>query len=191
MTLNTEIHYLSVEYFVAITPPEKYGESIIKFQKMWPGNTLPDFAEPHITVKSQAGLSEDEIWMNSMKAVCDSFPRFSLKMKGIKSFGRSVVYLGIESDGINELHRRIVESISPDPEMGRRYYELDLYQPHLTLGSKEYGMSEMDLSEMMELANEYFRDFQPFIVDSIGIFKLIGNKYRKIREMNLIKTSFI
>lgn len=191
MILNKEVHYLNVEYFVAITPPEKYLESIIRFQKMWPCNKLPNFAEPHITVKSQAGLSEDEIWIDSIKTVCESFPRFILTMKGIKSFGDAVVYLGIESDRIKELHRKIVESISSDPEIGRRYYELDLYQPHLTLGSKEYGMSEMDLSEMKNLANKYFQDFQTFIVDSLGIFKLIGDRYCKIREIDLMKNNFI
>ena len=34
-------------------------------------------------------------------------------------------------------------SISPTPEDSRRYYELDLYEPHLTLGSEVFGMSEI------------------------------------------------
>lgn len=179
---------MSVEYFIAIVPPEKYKESIMHFQKRWSDNTLPDFVEPHITVKSQAGLNEDESWIDSIKIICGSFPSFKLWLKNVKSFGKSIVYLGVESERINELHRRIVEAIHPNPEISKRYYELDLYEPHLTLGSKEYGMSEIELSEMMKLANKYFPDFQPFIVNSLRIYKLLENKYQKIQELQLMAT---
>ena len=178
---------MSLEYFIAIVPPKKYEESITKFQRRWSSNTLPDFVEPHITVKSQAGLTEDGCWIDSINSICGSFPVLNLAIKGVKSFGNSVVYLGVESDKINELHRRIVGAISPDPEISRRYYELDLYEPHLTIGSKEYGMSEIELSEMMKFANEYFLDFQPFIVKSLRLYKLIENKYQKFQELELMQ----
>ncbi len=186
--LNTDTYHLSVEYFVAIAPPKKYGEILTQFQKMWPNNTLPDFVEPHITVKSQAGLNEDEYWIDSIKTICSNFPVFNLSLKGVKSFGKSVVYLGVESNMINALHRKIVEVISPSPENSRRYYELDLYEPHLTLGSEEFGMSEIELSEMMKLANNSFYAFQPFIVNSLRIYKLFEKKYHKIREIGLKQT---
>lgn len=78
-----------------------------------------------------------------------------------------------------------IEIISPDPENSRRYYELDLYEPHLTLGSKEFGMSETELSEMNKLANNCLKDFKQFILNSIGIYKLFKNKYHKIQEIDL------
>lgn len=186
--LNADTYHLCVEYFVAITPPKKYGEIITQFQKMWPNNTLPDFVEPHITVKSQAGLNEDEYWIDSIKTICSNFPIFNLSLKGVKSFGKSVVYLGVESNMINALHRKIVEAISPTPEDSRRYYELDLYEPHLTLGSEVFGMSEIELSEMINLANNRLNDFQPFIVNSLRIYKLFENKYQKIHEIDLKQT---
>ncbi|MGC8505290.1 MAG: 2'-5' RNA ligase family protein [Thermoplasmata archaeon] len=174
-----------MEYFIAIVPPKKYGETITQFQRRWSDNTLPDLVDPHITVKSQAGLNEDECWIDSIKSICSSFPGFTLSINGVKSFGKSVVYLGVESDKINELHRKIVEAISPDPEESRRYYELDLYEPHLTLGSKEYGMNEIELSEMKACASNFFHGFAPFIVNSLQIYKLLENKYRKIQEIDL------
>ncbi len=177
-----------MEYFIAIVPPKKYGETITQFQRRWSDNTMPDFVEPHITVKSQAGLNEDEYWIDSIKTICSNFPVFNLSLKGVKSFGKSVVYLGVESDRINVLHRKIVEAISPNPENSRRYYELDLYEPHLTLGSKEYGMSEIELLEMKESASNCFLKFQPFIVDSLRIYKLLENKYRTIQEIALEQT---
>ena len=179
---------MSVEYFIAIVPPKKYAEEITEFQRKWSSNTLPDFVEPHVTVKSQACLNEDECWIDSIKAICSTFPIFNLSIKGVKSFGNSVVYLGVEPHRINELHRKIVEAIHPNPEISRRYYELDLYEPHLTLGSKEYGMSEIELSEMMKLANKYFPDFQPFIVKSLRVYKLLENKYQKIQVLELMPT---
>ncbi len=177
-----------MEYFVAITPPKKYGDIITQFQRRWPNNTLPDFVEPHITVKSQAGLNEDEQWIDSIKTICSNFTMFNLSLKGVKSFGKSVVYLGVESNRIRVLHRKIVEVISPNPENSRRYYELDLYDPHLTLGSKEFGMSEVELSEMKKLANDRLHDFHSFIVNSLKIYKLSETKYQKIQEIDLKQT---
>ena len=81
-----------------------------------------------INVKSKAGLNEDEYWIDSIKTICSNFPIFNLSLKGVKSFGKSVVYLGVEPNMINALHRKIVEAISPTPEDSRRYYELDLYE---------------------------------------------------------------
>ena len=186
--LNTDTYHLSVEYFIAIAPPKEYREIITQFQRRWPNNALPDFVEPHITVKSQAGLNEDEYWIDSIKTICSNFAIFTLSLKGVKSFGKSVVYLGVESDRIQVLHRKIVEAISPNPENSRRYYELDLYEPHLTLGSKEFGMSEVELSEMKKLANNCLNDFKPLIVHSVGIYKLFENKYYKIHDIDLKQT---
>ena len=177
-----------MEYFIAITPSKEYGEIITRFQRSWPNNALPDFVEPHITVKSQAGLNEDEYWIDSIKTICRNFAMFNLSLKGVKSFGKSVVYLCVESDRIHVLHRKIVEAISPNPENSRRYYELDLYEPHLTLGSKEFGMSEVELSEMKKLANNCLHGFQPFIVKSLKIYKLSETKYQKIHEIDLKQT---
>ncbi len=78
-----------------------------------------------------------------------------------------------------------MEVISLNPENSRRYYELDLYEPHLTLGSKEFGMSEVELSEMKKLANNCLHGFQPFIVKSLKIYKLSETKYQKIHELYL------
>lgn len=187
-SLIIDVNQSSVEYFIAIVPPKRYTEEILEFQKRWSRNTLPDFVEPHVTVKSQAGLNEDECWIDSIKTICSTFPMFNLSLKGVKSFGNSVVYLGVESHRINQLHRKIVEAIHPDPEISKRYYELDLYEPHLTLGSTEYGLREMELAEMANFASNGFLDFQPFIVNSLGIYKLIENRYRKIQEIELKQT---
>jgi 2'-5' RNA ligase len=177
-----------MEYFIAITPPKEQGEEIRQFQKRWPSNRLPDLVEPHITVKSQAGLSDDEIWLGSVKAMCESFPIFGVSIKSVNSFGASVVYLGIESKKIKELHSKIVRAVSPDPEASMKYFELDLYEPHLTLGAKEYGMSEIELSEMKKIANNCLHDFQPFVVNSLRVYKLLENKYQKIHEIDLKQT---
>ena len=177
-----------MEYFIAITPSKEYGEIITRFQRSWPNNALPDFVEPHITVKSQAGLNEDEYWIDSIKTICRNFAMFNLSLKGVKSFGKSVVYLGVESERFHVLHRKIVKAISPNQENSRKYYELDLYEPHLTLGSKEFGMSEVELSEMKKLANNCLHDFQPFIVRSLKIYRLSETNYQKIHEFDLKQT---
>ena len=123
-----------------------------------------------------------------MKTICSNFPVFNLSLKGAKSFGKSVVYLSVESHRIKVLHQKIVKAISPNPQNSRRYYDLDLYEPHLTLGSKEFGMSGMELSEMKKLANNCLKDFKPLIVNSIGVYKLFKDNYYKIHEIYLWQT---
>jgi 2'-5' RNA ligase len=87
-------------------------------------------------------------WIDSIKIICEAFPKFRLSLTGVKSFGTSVVYLGVKSTRIYELHRKIIQGISPDPEINKRYFELELYEPNMTLGSKEFGMSETELLEL-------------------------------------------
>ena len=58
----------------------------------------------------------------------------------------------------------------------------------MTLGSEEFGMSEIELSEMINLAINRLYDFQPFIVNSLRIYKLFENRYQKIHEIDLKQT---
>ena len=83
------------EYFIAIIPPKEYTEKIIQFQKLWKNNSLPHTVEPHITLKSQAGLENGMNWLDPVKAICKSFSSFKLTISGVKTFGTYVVYLSI------------------------------------------------------------------------------------------------
>ena len=173
------------EYFIAIIPPKEYTEKIIQFQKLWKNNSLPYTVEPHITLKSQAGLENKMNWLDQVKAICKSFSSFKLTISGVKTFGTSVVYLSIISAEIYELHRKIVGAVAPDPELSKRYFELDLYEPHLTLGLSEFGMSYDELIDMKEQAKRQLNSFPLFIVKRVRLLRLENSRYRKIEDKEL------
>ena len=173
------------EYFIAIIPPKEYTEKIIQFQKLWKNNSLPYTVEPHITLKSQAGLENGMNWLDPVKAICKVFSSFKLTISGVKTFGTYVVYLSIISAEIYELHRKIVGAVAPDPELSKKYFELDLYEPHLTLGLSEFGMSGDELMNMKEQAKMHLNIFPPFIVNRVRLFGLENGKYQKIEDIEL------
>ena len=173
------------EYFIAIIPPKGYTEKIIQFQKPRKNNSLPYTVEPHITLKCQAGLENKMTWLDPVKAICRSFSPFKLTMSGVKTFGTSVVYLSIISAEIYELHRKILGAVAPDPELSKKYFELDLYEPHLTLGLSEFGMSGDELMNMKEQAKRHINSFPPFIVKRVVLFELENDRYQKIEDIEL------
>jgi hypothetical protein len=65
-------------------------------------------------------------------------------------FGESVLFLSVESNKMTELHRKIVDAISPGKELIKRYMELDDYTPHLTLGQTFWGLTERELKDMAD-----------------------------------------
>jgi len=174
-----------LEYFIAVIPPKEYTEKIIQFQRLWKNNSLPNIVEPHITLKSQAGLENGMNWLDQVRAICKSFSPFKLTISGVKTFGTSVVYLSIISREIYELHRKIVEAVAQDPELSKKYFELDLYEPHLTLGLSEFGMNSDELMNMKDRAKILLNGFPPFIVKRVRLFGLENGKYQKIEDIEL------
>jgi 2'-5' RNA ligase superfamily len=84
--------------------------------------------EPHITVKAQSGLTADLAWLNKVKETCSSFPCFKLSIAEPSSFGSAVAFLSVESKDIYDLHKRLMEAVSPSPELDLSY-ELGGYHP--------------------------------------------------------------
>jgi 2'-5' RNA ligase len=137
-----------MQYFIGIVPPEDYLQRVVTFQKRWTTNRLPEIVEPHITIKAQDGLTEDINWLPKFKEICTSFPQFELSLAAPSSFGQAVVYLGVESNPIFELHRLLVHAVSPSAEEIEKNRELDHYVPHLTLGQTFWGMTPSELTHM-------------------------------------------
>ena len=162
-----------MQYFVGIVPPDEYRQRIIAFQRGWKSNRTCDVAEPHITVKAQSGLHIDMAWLPRIKMVCASFQRFTVSITGPAPFDGVVTYLGVRSDRIRELHQRLVETVSPAPELIQQYRELDCYTPHLTLGQTHWGMTEQELDEMKLSAEWSLAPFPAFTVENIRVYQEI------------------
>lgn len=174
-----------LQYFIGIVPPAEYGRQILEFQKKWRNNKFPDVVEPHITVKSQAGLNDDMTWIDSLKKMCSSFPKFRISLREPGSFEMSVVYLKVESPRIYELHRQLVNVVSPDPQISKQYFELDLYQPHLTLGSIEFGMDFEEIKDMIKMAEQTFTYDYTFTAEYVRLYEFEKTNYKHIKDIRL------
>lgn len=175
-----------MSYFIGIVPPKAYKERVITFQKQWKRNTLVEVVEPHITVKAQGGLNEDKSWIDRVKEVCAKFPPFEVTLNTPMFFGEVVLFLSVISTRINALHNQLVQAVSPDKELIKRYMELDDYTPHLTLGQTLWGLTYLELKEMEERANRELTPYPTFKVDSIRIYQEIEpNKYVRDEEIPL------
>ena len=177
-----------MQYFIGIVPPDEYKEKIIKVQQRWENNLLVDVVEPHITVKAQGGLTADLEWIEKLKKVCANFSTFNVSLNQPMFFGESVLFLGVSSEKIFELHQKIVNAISPDNELIKKYMELDNYVPHLTMGQTHWGLSSKELKTMAKITEKELSPYPTFEVNFIRIYQEIEtNKYVKYLDIPLKK----
>jgi 2'-5' RNA ligase len=170
-------------FFIGIVPPEDYKEQISvfrnkwakTFRNRWANNCFRDLVEPHITVKAQSGLTEDMNWLEKVRETCSSFPIFQLTLSEPATFGTAVTFLSVESKEIYNLHKNMVDAVSPPPELIERYIELDHFIPHLTLGQTKWGMNEAEIIEMKLAAREALPPFPIFDVTFVRLFDIKKN----------------
>jgi 2'-5' RNA ligase len=158
------------QFFVGIVPPNDYKEKIIEFQKKWKSNHMWKVAEPHITVKAQSGLGTDLVWLDNIKRVCASFPRFQVSLGQPETFDVAVAYLSVHSAHLRDFHERLVSAVSPPPEIMKRYMEMDRFVPHLTLGQTHWGMKSQEIVDMKESASVELAPFPTFTVDFVRVY---------------------
>ncbi|WP_340003681.1 2'-5' RNA ligase family protein [Paenibacillus sp. FSL K6-0276] len=167
-----------MQYFIGIVPPDEYKEQIAAFRNRWASNRLQAVVEPHITVKAQGGLTEDMHWLENVRGTCSSVQCFQLSLSEPGSFGNAVTFLSVESKDVYDLHKRLVDTVSPSPELIKRYLELDRFHPHLTLGQTYWGMNEAEIEEMKQSAMHALVPFPTFNVKFVRVYKEIEpNKY--------------
>ena len=185
---------MKVEYFIGIVPPEEYLKRIKQFQRKWM-NKLG--VEPHITLKAQGGLTTDKKWIDKVQRVCDNLKPFQVLIDKPKYFGDNILYLSINSSNLHDLHQKIVQEISPSEYLIKKYFELNAFVPHLTLG-KEYfdgsistGLSKKEVKEMEQLANIELTPYPNFEVKFIRIYELNieEQRYEKYLDVPLSKGS--
>ncbi|MEI4801010.1 2'-5' RNA ligase family protein [Bacillus sp. NPDC077411] len=177
-----------MQYFIGIVPPGEYQEKIIKVQQRWENNLLVDVVEPHITVKAQGGLTADLEWIEKLKKVCESFSVFNVSLNQPMFFGESVLFLSVTSEKIFELHQKIINVISPDNELIKKYMELDNYVPHLTMGQTHWGLSSKELKNMAKITEKELSPYPTFEVSFIRIYQeKETNRYVKYLDIPLKK----
>jgi 2'-5' RNA ligase len=177
-----------VEYLIGIVPTEGYLQRVSEFQRRWPANRLVHIVEPHVTIKAQAGLTEDLGWLQQVQAVCTATRPFELAFGEPGWFGEQVLFLSVQSEMFYPLHHALVERVNPSEELRKRYYEGDEFHAHLTLGIAGQGVTVMELQEMERLANVELLPAPRFQVEFLRVYQYDGSPeggYRKMMDIPL------
>jgi 2'-5' RNA ligase len=184
---------MKFEYFIGIVPPEEYLEQIEHFQRRWVNHLG---VEPHITLKAQGGLTPDKKWIDKVQKVCEKFQPFQVSLDKPMYFEDNILYLSVNSKELHNLHQKIVQEISPSDDLIKKYFELDDFVPHLTLGKEHYGvnissgLSKQELKDMEKLAEKELTPFPDFQVNFIRIYELNIEKLRYDRYLDIPLSSY-
>lgn len=77
------------------------------------------------------------------------------------------------SQELCQLHNKIVQLINPSNELIKKYFELEDFVPHLTLGKTYFGMSSEELKEMAREAQKFLTPYPTFNVEQIRVYQEI------------------
>jgi 2'-5' RNA ligase len=176
---------MSTKYFIAIHLPKELEDKIIELQKINPNNNLPYKLKPHITIKSPIGLTEALDWIGNIKNVCNIFKPFEVSTSIPNLFGEDVLYLSVISEKIKELHRNLVNTFSYSKEEQIKFFELDLYSPHISLGLTWEGLSKEELLDLQILFTKELQTYS-FNVKSIFILQKEKDKWEEMIEIQLL-----
>ena len=170
------------EYFIGIVPPKEYLDRIEQLQRKWMKHLG---VEPHITLKAQGGLTLDKKWIDKVKKVCENFESFQMSLDKPMYFGDFILYLSVNSNNLLDLHQKIVQEISPSDDQIKKYFELDDFVPHLTLGKVQHGLSIQELRDMEKLAEKELTPYPNFEVNFIRIYELSIEKQRYDKYLDI------
>jgi 2'-5' RNA ligase len=175
-----------MQFFIGVVPPVEVKNRIIEFQKRWKNNSLLQVVEPHITIKAQGGLTPEKNWVREVEKVCLGISPFQVRLDKPMFFGENVLFLSVQSEQIQDVHEKLIRSISPDPDLIKKYMELEEYVPHLTLGQTNWGLSAEELKEMAQAAEQVLFPQPTFDVHFLRIYQEIQpNKYSPYLDLSL------
>ena len=173
-------------FFIGIIPPDEYKKRVSAFRNDWENHYIDEIVEPHITLKSQGGLTEDLKWLNRIKRVCSETSPFCIKLDQPMFFGEEILYLSAQSDELHILHGKLVGAVTPSKELVKKYFELEDFVPHLTLGKTAYGLTKKELKEMAALAESEIGPFPVIDVSFIRIYQEVeSGRYEEFKDIPL------
>ncbi|MCA1057687.1 2'-5' RNA ligase family protein [Rossellomorea aquimaris] len=174
-----------MKFFIGIIPPEEYKDRISAFRNRWKNNRIDQIVEPHITLKAQGGLTENLKWISRIKEVCSETEPFRIELNKAMFFGEEILYLSALSEDLHKLHEKIVNSVEPSKVI-EKYFELDHFVPHLTLGKTTYGLTKQDLKDMAAVVETEIGPYPVLDVNFIRIYReMEQNKYVKFDDLYL------
>lgn len=174
----------NIEFFIGIVPPEEISKKITEFQKKF---FYKEVVEPHVTIKTQSGLTEDKGWVDKVQDYLKKQKVFTVKLGDTQWFRDEVLFLSVQAEDVHKIHYDLIEVINPSLELRKKYFEDQKYTPHLTLGEIRYGLSKDELISMEIKAKEELGDLPEFEVSFARIYikSSDSSKYNKFLDIPL------
>src|SRR4051812_28398322 len=102
-----------MKYLICIVPPLTTRDRILELQNSFPSNKVQYYNEPHITLKSPSGMTEDKSWLAKVIALIGNTPRFDIKFDGLDQFEDRVLFLKpVYSEELMDLHMKLVNVLN-------------------------------------------------------------------------------
>jgi len=178
-----------MKYFIGIIPPEETKSRINNFQRSFSSNKLPYIFEPHITVKSWGGLTDDLMWLDRVIPIIEEYPTFEICLNGVGSFRDDVVILKpVFSKELLALHKKILDIIGPNGyNTYKNFFEGDAYEAHFTLGMNSWGMTKDELFSLKDMGIKELSDIPKFNVTFLRVYRQekIDEPYKKFIDIKL------
>jgi 2'-5' RNA ligase len=155
-------------FFIGITPPDDLKGRITRFQG---GFSYTKVVEPHITIKTQSGLTADQAWLKPVETYLRQQPPFYVQLGVPQWFSDDVLYLSVRSEGAHKVRDGLLDLINPDAKLRHKYYEDQPYVPHLTLAEIRYGFSRDDIHPMEAKAKRELVNLPAFEVTFARVYQ--------------------
>ncbi len=99
-----------LRYFIGIEPPADQRSRIADVMREL-GDPWP---VPHVTLKSPHGLTPDLAWLPGVREVAARSPRTRVRVGNPNTFDGRVLYLAVEGEWLEPLHRALAEAVRRD-----------------------------------------------------------------------------
>lgn len=167
------MEYEQPVYFIGIALPAELERHISQLQ--W---RLRDHDKhlikpllPHVTLlhpPSLRGIMPDEL-LPRIHEVAARYLPLTLALEEVSSFGKSVLYVKVQSQGLYSLQLQLVRLLSPEAQ---QLHFKRPYTPHITL-AQAYEPHELDTDTLILSLSDELNLPSQFTVDSLAYFKRI------------------
>lgn len=140
-----------MKYFVGIVPPEEIYLKLLDIQVQHGDNRL----EPHITLRPPVTPLDEQAWLRVIEEQAALTPAFDIGLPGTGTFGKRVIFVRVESEGLIALHDIVVSRLKKFEPAANRRDSFDAFHPHLTLGRAWCGFTAADFESMKLMAEHY------------------------------------
>lgn len=167
------------KYFLALVPPpailEKAEEIKAEIRDQF-GIKYALKSPAHITLKMPFVYNEakEQVLIEKLNTVITNQNNFSVSLGGVRTFGRRVIYIGVEdSQELLNLQEKLRVFFKQELHLNVELSDSN-YHPHMTLAFKD--IKEMKFDKVLELVKSKSLSAK-FNVDNIALLKRIDGKW--------------